>query len=158
MEADDALSRDREERTVSHHGRCVRLDADAEQHDHIDIGMFGHELGISGTVSRFAAGHVDQLFCSNGGNFSSIALGIHRARQRDRDGCRPWRRPGPQPPTVVTTTTRSPSGSGCVERRRRFEYLFDIPRADEPGTRHMPSNTASSREGGREAAACSTGS
>ncbi len=139
MEADDAFEAViGKERTVSHHGRCVRLDADAEQHDRIDIGMFGHELqDLRDGVAGFAAGHVDrivlaparrQLLVDRRHEVIGQGGGIETGVGHGVDCC--------DPPTADRRDDNDTIAVGerlRSERRRRLECLFDIPRADEPG-------------------------
>ena len=65
----------REERTAAHHGRGVRLDADAQEHDGIDPGVAGDQLQDLGHgVAGLAPGHVDGV----GATPTGRQLGVYR--------------------------------------------------------------------------------
>ena len=142
------------ERALAQEPSLVRLDAEPEVDDRVDVGMAGdelHHLGDRVAVSP-PAKSMGLLRLHRGGSFSSIAA-------RRSSGSDASSRPGaraiasavttPHPPAVVSTAVRGPRQRLRRERRRRLERLLDGRGARDPG---LAAHAVEDAVVGREAA------
>ena len=139
------------EAALAHQLRLVRLDAEAEVHDRIDLGMLRDELEHFGDrVARLAAGEVDRIVAAPARR-QLLVDGITKIVGQRGELAAPIARvtasavTTPQPPAVVTIAVRGPCGSGCVANVAAASNASStVAVRVMPAWRHMPSKTRSS--------------
>ena len=138
------------EATGLHHRRLVRLDAEAEIDDRVDVGVRAISSITSGMVSRVSppARSTGLLRLQRGG--SSVSISASRSSGSSTSSSTRLRLMAsavttPQPPAVVMTTTRLPVGSGWVANVAAASKASSTVAARVmPAWRQAPSKTRSS--------------
>ena len=131
--------------------RLIRLDAEAEVDDRVDVGMARDELQHLGNrVARLAAREVDRVVAAPARRELLVDRGAQIVGQRRELEAGAVRAIAsavttPQPPAVVTTAVAAPCGRGWVANVAAASNASSIVVARVmPAWRHMPSKTRSS--------------